>query len=76
MVLKDILRKIADSGEPVLLKDGRGEWQAGDLLEQLSDARLRTSAYMQPGLYIAEINESGYLGRVLYRFGAKSETPH
>ncbi|MCX6553543.1 MAG: hypothetical protein NTZ12_00790 [Candidatus Aminicenantes bacterium] len=41
------------------------------LLDSLSEPRLRTSAYLQPGLYIAEISENGYLGRVLYKIKGK-----
>jgi hypothetical protein len=67
MSLKEILIAMAGKGEAAMLQDGSGEWLAGALLEKLPDSRLRVSAYMQPGLYIAEINEGGYLGRVLYK---------
>ncbi len=67
MSLKEILERMQTAGEPVLLRDGDGEWRAAELLERLSPLRLRTAAYLQPGLYIAEINPGGYLGRVLYR---------
>ena len=67
MSLKDILTKLAEQKEPILLHDGNQNWEASELLENLSDIRLKANAHMQPGLYIAEINEAGYLGRILYR---------
>ncbi|HUU04543.1 MAG TPA: hypothetical protein VMZ49_01570 [Patescibacteria group bacterium] len=67
MSLKDILQKLVSEKTQVLLADNQNEWQAEVLLENLSETRLKTSAHMQPGLYIAEINEAGYLGRVLYK---------
>ena len=67
MSLKDILQKLVNEKTPVLLADGQSEWEAEVLLEKLSGPRLETSAHMQPGLYIAEINAAGYLGRVLYK---------
>jgi hypothetical protein len=65
--LKDILQKLVSEKTRVLLADNQAEWEAGALLEKLSETRLKTSAHMQPGLYIAEISEAGYLGRVLYK---------
>lgn len=70
MSLKDILQKLVSEKAQVLLADSQNEWEAGDLLEKLPETRLKTSAHMQPGLYIAEINEAGYLGRVLYKLKA------
>ncbi len=67
MSLKDILQKLVSEKTQVLLADNQNEWQAEALLENLSETRLKTSAHMQPGLYIAEISEAGYLGRVLYK---------
>ncbi|MCJ7524511.1 MAG: hypothetical protein MUP71_04705 [Candidatus Aminicenantes bacterium] len=67
MSLKDILQKLVSEKTQVLLADNQSEWQAEVLLENLSETRLKTSAHMQPGLYIAEISEAGYLGRVLYK---------
>jgi hypothetical protein len=67
MSLKDILQKLVIEKTQVLLADNQNEWEAKALLEELSETRLKTSAHMQPGLYIAEINEAGYLGRVLYK---------
>jgi hypothetical protein len=70
MSLKDILQKLVNEKTQVLLADSQSEWEAASLLENLSETRLKTSAHMQPGLYIAEINEAGYLGRVLYKLKA------
>lgn len=70
MSLKEILMSFAGKQDGLLLQDSGGEWAAETLLEKLSDSRLRTAAYLQPGLYIAEINEGGYLGRVLYKIKA------
>lgn len=67
MSLKDILQKLVSEKTQVLLADSQSEWEAAALLEKLSETRLKTSAHMQPGLYIAEISEAGYLGRVLYK---------
>jgi hypothetical protein len=33
---------------------------------------LKKQAYFQPGLYIAEINDAGYLGHILYRVKART----
>ena len=74
MSLKDILQKLVSEKAPVLLADSQSEWEASALLEKLSETRLKTSAHMQPGLYIAEISESGYLGRVLYKLKAVETT--
>ncbi len=71
MNLKEILQKIVDSKEPILLCDSNQEWEASLLLERLSEPMLKLKAYIQPGLYIAEINPGGYLGRVLYRVKQK-----
>ena len=67
MSLKDILQKLVSEKTRVMLADSESEWEAGALLEKLSESRLKTNAHLQPGLYIAEINEAGYLGQVLYR---------
>jgi len=71
MSLKDILTKLVDEKTPVLLHDGAQDWEASDLLSNLSEPILKTSAHMQAGLYIAEINDRGYLGRILYRVKEK-----
>jgi hypothetical protein len=67
MSLKEILLKLVNENSRVLLADSQDEWEAGTLLEKLSETRLKTNAHLQPGLYIAEISEAGYLGRVLYK---------
>ena len=70
MSLGDILTKLAETDSPIVLSDGDQDWNAKDLLGNLSEPRLQTPAHMQPGMYIAEINERGYLGRILYRVKA------
>lgn len=72
MSLREILEKMIEDGEPVVLNDGHKDWEASVLLENLSGSRLKTQAHLQPGLYIAEINDSGYLGQVLYRVMPKA----
>jgi hypothetical protein len=67
MSLKDILNSIVEKKVPVLLGDSMGEWTAESLLDKLSEPLLRRKAHMQPGLYIAAVDEKGYLGDVLYR---------
>ena len=67
MILKEILTQIVKNETPVILCNSKGNWTAEDILENLSESRLKTKSHYQPGLYIAEINESGYLGNVLYR---------
>jgi hypothetical protein len=71
MSLQEILQKIVDNNYPILLSDNENEWDAGTLLSTLPVPCLRRSAHMQSGLYIAEINEGGYLGRVLYKIKRK-----
>lgn len=73
MCLREILEKLANNGDHILLCDGNNrDWEAGALLGALSGPMLRRQAHFQPGLYIAEINEAGYLGHVLYRVKAKA----
>ena len=72
MSLKDILVKLVDEETPIVLNDGDQDWEASDLLENLSEPRLKTQAHMQAGMYIAEINDGGYLGRILYRVKDKA----
>jgi hypothetical protein len=67
MSLKEILQKIDNGQEAIILNDGIQNWQAGTLLASLSELKLKVNAYFQSGLYIAEIDPKGYLGRVLYR---------
>ena len=47
------------------------DWEADALLANLSAPMLKRRAYMQAGLYIAEVNEAGYLGTVLYKIKTK-----
>ena len=72
MRLKEILQQIVDEELPVLLHDNNQDWEAGVLLGKLSERVLSRPAYMQTGMYIAEINEKGYLGTVLYRLKQKN----
>jgi hypothetical protein len=73
MCLREILEKLANNGDHILLSDGNSrDWEADALLAALSGPMLRKQAYLQPGLYIAEINDAGYLGHVLYRVKAKA----
>lgn len=67
MILKEILQKIVETDEPVTFSDQMGDWSAGDLLERLSEPMLNRQAHFQPGLYVAEINNGGYLGSVLFK---------
>jgi hypothetical protein len=72
MNLKEILQKIVENGESILLSDSERDWEAGDLLSRLSERMLKTRAHLQQGLYIAEINDAGYLGRVMFRVKPKA----
>ena len=67
MSLKDILTKLAEETESFFLYNAKGSHSPASLLNELSESKLSTRSHYQPGLYIAEINESGYLGTVLYR---------
>ena len=67
MILKEILTKLVKNKIPIILFNSKGDWTAEDILKNLSESKLKTRSHYQPGLYIAEINESGYLGSVLYR---------
>ena len=68
MTLRETLQKIVDDGNTAKLVSGQDIVEPGDLLTTLSDPMLNRPAHLQPGLYIAEINEGGYLGKVLYKF--------
>lgn len=72
MILKDILTGLVEKKVPILLSDGTNDWEASALLEKLSAPMLKRDAYLQPGLYIAEIDNGGYLGQVLYKVKQKS----
>ncbi|MEE9503374.1 MAG: hypothetical protein V3V48_14970 [Candidatus Aminicenantaceae bacterium] len=71
MVLREILEKIETAKTPIWLSDRKGDWNACDLLDRLSGPMLKRQAHLQPGLYIALINDGGYLGEVLYRVKQK-----
>jgi hypothetical protein len=68
MILKKILQNLADDGNPVLVNNDRVFAEAKVHLSSLSEMMSKREAYLQPGMYIAEITETGYLGQVLYRF--------
>ena len=72
MSLRNILEKIVKSGESILLSDSNKDWEANDLLDNLSEPMLKRQAQIQPGLYIAEINDSGFLGQVLFKIKRKA----
>ena len=72
MSLRDVLTNISNDGSPILLNDGEKDWEAATLLDNLSEPMLRREAYLQKGLYIAEINSQGYLGQVLYKVKQKN----
>ena len=68
MTLREILQKMAIENEAAKLSHGPEVFEVNRLLETLPDPVLNRQAHLQPGLYIAEINEGGYLGEVLLRF--------
>jgi hypothetical protein len=72
MSLKEILQKIVESGEAILLTDAERDWEANELLSGLSERTLKRPAHFQRGLYIAEINDAGYLGRVMFKVRQKA----
>ena len=73
MSLRDILEKLVEKSAPILLSDSNNkDWEAGALLERLSEPMLRRRAHFQPGLYIAEISDGGYLGTVLFKVKQKA----
>jgi hypothetical protein len=67
MKLKEILEKLVAGGDSSFLIDGQKSADAQELLSTLPERTLERQAYLQPGLYIAEINDRGFLGRVLYK---------
>jgi len=68
MSLREILQQLAETDNPVLFDHNKTKSQASDFLSSLSERKLKTQAFLQPGLYIAEISDGGYLGTVLFRF--------
>jgi PHD/YefM family antitoxin component YafN of YafNO toxin-antitoxin module len=71
MSLKEILEDIAVNQEPILLCAGGKEYEASSLLETLHPVKLKRKAHMQSGMYIAAINDAGYLGDVMYKIKQK-----
>ena len=71
MSLKEILQNLVEKRVPILLSDTEKDWEVGELLSALSERMLKTQAHLQPGLYIAEINNGGYLGRVMFKVKPK-----
>jgi len=67
MSLRDILNKMAVADVDFKLADANGSYGPGELLESLSSARLAVNSHYQPGMYIARIDDGGYLGAVMYR---------
>ena len=68
MNLKQALEKLIEDKAPFLLKDQRREWEAVDLLAQLSNGVLARPVHMLCGVYIAAVSEKGLMGEVLFRF--------
>jgi hypothetical protein len=73
MKLKEILQKLIADGNLSFLNDGQKSTDAQELLATLPERMLEREAYLQPGLYIAEINDRGYLGRVLYKLNQATQ---
>ena len=67
MNLREILKKIIEKQETVLLSNSIDSFKAEELLASLPDTKLNIRSFYQQGLYIAKINENGFLGDVLYR---------
>ena len=67
MSLREILSRMAADDDAIKLTDRNGCYRPRELLDNLSAARLDVRSHYQPGLYIARIDEAGYLGTVLYR---------
>lgn len=67
MSLKDILQKLVTDGVTFRLADGSGSYRPEELLEGLTGPKLAVQSHYQPGMYIARISDTGYLGGVLYR---------
>jgi len=68
MTLRETLQKMAAENGSAKLSYGEKVSEPGELLNTLSEPMLNRKAHVQPGLYIAEINEGGYLGQVLLKF--------
>jgi len=68
MTLQEILIRLDENGDDITLSSSSGVYTASGLLASLPLARLNTRAHVQPGLYIAEVDDKGYMGAVMYRF--------
>jgi hypothetical protein len=66
--LKEILQRLADEGNTVIFDNDKSPADVTVLLNTLSERMLMKKAHLQPGMYIAEINDKGYLGSIIYRF--------
>ncbi len=71
MVLKDVLQTMVENDEQVLLNDGKSMYEAANLLSDLSDRHLLRKVHKTP-MYIALVDEGGYMGEVLYRLKQKN----
>ena len=67
MKLGELLESLIQWNDHLLLTDKEKTWRPDELLQSLSEVKRNIDVHLQPGMYIAEINEGGYLGRVLYR---------
>ncbi|MEN8155235.1 MAG: hypothetical protein ABFR75_14565 [Acidobacteriota bacterium] len=67
MILKEILNEIVEKQQSILLCDSSDSFNAEELLASLSDTKLNIRSFYQQGLYIARIDDKGFLGDVLYR---------
>jgi len=70
--LREALGEIAAGPEPVVLRSGDIDWDAGDLLQSLPGRKLERRVQFMPGFYIAAVSESGCLGEVLFRIRKKN----
>jgi len=67
MTLQEILSELVNEDKALILKSNHGIFTPENLLTSLSDPQLKTAAHYQPGLYIAKVDDGGYLGEVLFR---------
>ncbi|MEN8155262.1 MAG: hypothetical protein ABFR75_14705 [Acidobacteriota bacterium] len=67
MILKEILNDIVEKQQSILLCDSSNSFNAEELLASLSDTKLNIRSFYHQGLYIARIDDKGFLGEVLYR---------
>ncbi len=68
MTLRETLQKMVEEGDSSKLSYGEKVSEPNEMLNTLSEPMLKRHAHVQPGLYIAEINDGGYLGQVLLKF--------